>query len=189
MKNAILIHGTSSKEEYYDGKYPSASNSHWFPWLSKQLIIRDIPTVSVEVPNSYAPDYELWKQEFERFDIGDETILVGHSNGGGFLVRWLSENPDTNVDKVILVAPWLDPDNEKQNKFFDFNIDSKLPSRTKGAVIFNSDDDMDSVLKSVEMLIEQIPNIEYREFHNYGHFTLGSMGGAEFPELLKELTS
>lgn len=91
-RNAILVHGTCNKEEYYSEKYPTPSNSHWFPWLSKQLIILDIPTVAVEIPDSYMPDYSVWKREFERFNINSETILIGHSCGGGFLVRWLSEN-------------------------------------------------------------------------------------------------
>jgi len=84
MKNAILLHGTPSKEEYYSLEYPSASNAHWFPWLQKQLLIKDIPAVTIEMPSSYLPDYSLWQTEFERFDITPETILVGHSCGGGF---------------------------------------------------------------------------------------------------------
>ena len=91
-QNAILIHGTCNKVEYYSDEYPTLSNSHWFPWLSKQLLISDIPTVALEIPNAYMPNYTTWKKEFERFDIDSETILVGHSCGGGFLVRWLSEN-------------------------------------------------------------------------------------------------
>jgi hypothetical protein len=42
MKNAILIHGWADKHEFYDPKYPTASNSHWFPWITKQLMINDI---------------------------------------------------------------------------------------------------------------------------------------------------
>ena len=106
MKNAILVHGWVGKQEYYDERYPTASNSHWFPWLTKQLMIRDIHTVAVEMPNGFYPQYEVWKREFERFDITPETLLVGHSCGGGFLVRWLSET-DQKVGRVVLVAPWI----------------------------------------------------------------------------------
>lgn len=59
MKNAILIHGWASKQEFYNPLCPTASNSHWFPWLSKQLMIRDIHTVAVEMPNGYYPDVKL----------------------------------------------------------------------------------------------------------------------------------
>ena len=117
MKTAILLHGSCDKEEYYSDEYPSLSNSHWFPWLQKQLLIRDIPTQTPELPGAYEPVYEEWKKEFERHDITENTILVGHSCGGGFLVRWLSEN-NIKVDTVVLVAPWIDPENKRTSSFF-----------------------------------------------------------------------
>jgi len=187
MKNAILLHGTPSKEEYYSLEYPSASNAHWFPWLQKQLLIKDIPAVTIEMPSSYLPDYSLWQTEFERFDITPETILVGHSCGGGFLVRWLSEHPEIQVGKVVLVAPWLDPNNEKENDFFDFVIDSDFPIRTKGVVIFNSEDDASDVQTSVKEIMGETDEVILREFREYGHFCLGDLGTDAFPELLEEI--
>ncbi len=189
-KNAILIHGTCSEDEYYSDKYPTLSNSHWLPWLSKQLMTLDIPTVALEIPNAYMPDYVIWKREFERFDIGPETILVGHSCGGGFLVRWLSES-DVKVGKVILVAPWLDPENSKgnNNDFFDFEMQKDLVSKTKGVTLFVSKDDDDDIQVSVDKILNNIDNIEKIEFDKHGHFTLHDMGTEEFPELLRETTS
>ena len=187
MKNAILLHGTPSKEEYYSLEHPSLSNAHWFPWLQKQLILKDIPTATPDMPHAYLPDYNVWQTEFERFDITPETILVGHSCGGGFLVRWLSEHPEVQVGKVVLVAPWLDPDNEKENDFFDFVIDPDFPARTQGVTIFNSDDDMNAVHVSVKEIIEEAEDIELNEFQDYGHFCLGDLGGEAFPDLLEEI--
>lgn len=184
MKNAIILHGTSDKEEYYSDKYPSASNFHWLPWLQKQLLIKDIHAVTPEMPHGYAPDYDVWKKEFERYEITPETILVGHSCGGGFIVRYLSENKDMTVGNVILVAPWLDPDKVKQNDFFEFKIDKDLATRTKNITIFHSDNDMDSVQRSVQMIRHEIENIDYREFHNKGHFCLSDLRTDAFPELL-----
>ncbi len=191
MKNAIIIHGTSDKEEYYSPDYPSASNSHWLPWLQKQLIIRDIPAVVIEVPNSYMPDYAVWKRELERFDITPETILIGHSCGGGFLVRWLSENKNVTVGKVVLVAPWLDPEKSKgkDNDFFNFTMDEKLVSRTAGVTIFNSDNDDSSIHVSVEKILGSIPDIKLVDFHSYGHFCFSDMQTVEFPQLLEEAIS
>ena len=119
---------------------PTLSNSHWFPWLSKQLLISDIPTVALEIPNAYMPNYTTWKKEFERFDIDSETILVGHSCGGGFLVRWLSEN-DVKVGKVVLVAPWLDPEKRRgaDNDFFKFEMDKRMGRDCKGALMISEE--------------------------------------------------
>ena len=189
MKNAIILHGTSDKEEYYSPDYPSASNFHWLPWLQKQLLMKDIPTATPEMPHGYMPDYTVWKREFERFDITPETILVGHSCGGGFLVRWLSENPEQQVGKVVLVAPWLDPNKTKgaDNDFFDFTIDTELANRTAGVTIFNSDDDMEAIHTSVKKITDTVTNIKLVEFTGKGHFCLGDLGTEEFPELLEEV--
>jgi predicted alpha/beta hydrolase family esterase len=187
MKTAILLHGKPSQEEYYSPDVPSLSNSHWFPWLQKQLLIHDIATQTPEIPNSWDPHYPTWSAELERYDITPETILVGHSCGGGFLVRWLSEHPEVRVGKVVLVAPWLDPDREDTTDFFDFTIDPTLADRTSGLTIFNSDNDYASIHKTVQILRDAIPDIAYREFHRYGHFTLTAMKTEPFPELRDEL--
>jgi predicted alpha/beta hydrolase family esterase len=189
MKNAILVPGRPDKEEYYDPKFPTNSNNHWFPWLSKQLQIRDIFAVAIEVPEPYKPRYEVWKKEFEKFDITPETVLVGHSCGGGFLVRWLSENKGRKVGKVVLVAPWLNPENNPASDtadFFDFEIDFSLASRTNGITIFNSDNDQATIHNSVQIIRSKINGVDYNEFHNYGHFCIEDMKTVEFPELLDE---
>ena len=188
MKRAILIHGWPSKDEFYSPVYPTASNSHWFPWLTKQLMINDIHTVSLEMPNSYYPEYEVWKKELERFEVDEDTILVGHSCGAGFIVRWLSENK-TNVSKVFLVAPWIgiDPIDPFDSSFFDFTIDSRLASRTQELTIINSDNDMEQVQKAVEKLRSALSDLRYIELESKGHFTLSDLKTEEFPELLEEI--
>ena len=187
MKNAIIIHGRPDKEEYYDLKYPSCSNSHWLPWLQKELLVHEISAHTPEIPHAFDPDYNVWKKELERYEITSETILVGHSCGGGFLVRWLSEHKDKTVGKVVLVAPWLDPDRESTTDFFDFEIDPTLPQRTASFTIFHSDNDYESIIKTVKILQNKIDGISFQEFHKYGHFTFEAMKTIEFPELLKTL--
>ena len=187
MKNAIIVHGMPGKEEYYSPEFPSASNFNWIPWLQKQLIIKDIKTDTPEMPYAYSPDYPIWKTEFERFGITPETILVGHSCGGGFIVRWLSENKNTQVGKVVLVAPWIDPEGKLDTGFFNFNIDPNVASRTRELVIFNSNDDAHDIQKSVSKLKSVIKNVKYIEFDKYGHFCQSDLGTDAFPELLEEI--
>jgi uncharacterized protein len=187
MQTAIIVPGRPDKEEYYDPQNPSNSNSHWYPWLSKQLMMRDIFTVALEIPRPWQPRYDVWKKELERFDIDKNTALIGHSCGGGFLVRWLSENKNRSVGKVVLVAPWMNPANNPVSDtadFFDFTIDPGLAARTQGVTICNSDNDMGSVQRSVKIIREQVKNVAYKEFH-HGHFTLEDMGVEAFPELLE----
>lgn len=188
MNNAILIHGMPSKEEYYSNEYPTMSNSHWFPWISKELQIRDIFTVAVEIPNSYAPEYGVWKREFERFDIDETTILIGHSCGGGFLVRYFSEHPHLRVRHIILVAPWINPTKEERaGNFFDFIIRKGIIDQASKFTIIASDNDYDTITKSVDILRNELPGVQYIELKGKQHFTYNDLGTEEFPELLEEI--
>ena len=67
MKNAIILHGGPSKQEYYDPNTPSMSNSHWIPWLQAQLLKRDIFAITPEIPKSFDRNWSVWKKEVERF--------------------------------------------------------------------------------------------------------------------------
>lgn len=193
MKNAIIVPGRPDKEEYYDPKVPTNCTAHWYPWLAKQLQINDVFAVVIDPPKPYSPRYDVWKKEFEKFDLTSETVLVGHSCGGGFLVRWLSENNDKQVGKVVLVAPWINPENNAVSDtadFFDFEIDPDLANRTAGVTIFNSDNDMDTIHKSVQIIRDAVKDVEYKEFQNHGHFCLGdvpefNMPSSEFPMLVE----
>lgn len=186
MKNAIILHGMPSEEEYASGEGREPSKMHWLPWLKEELEKRGREVFTPEFPKPYAPVYADWKKVFESLPLNEETILVGHSCGAGFLVRWLSENK-RKVGRVDLVGPWLDPTHELKDNFFDFTIDSKLEERTDGMVIFVSLDDGQEVLDSVARLRKHIPGIEVKEFHHRGHFTLEDMGTRAFPELLEQL--
>lgn len=190
MKNAIILHGSPTKKEYYDPEAPSMSNAHWIPWLQGQLLKRDIPTATPEVPWNFDRNWKVWLKEVKRYDLGPETILVGHSTGAGFWIKYLSINKNLKVDKVILVAPWLDPDREHTKNFFDdFEIDPIFPSRTRGVTIFNSDNDQESVLKTVRIVREKVKDIKYKEFHNYGHFCYNDLKTDRFPELLEDVVA
>lgn len=184
MKTAIIVHGAPGREEYFDPDCPSASNHHWIPWLQKQLLIRGYAAHTPEIPNCHEPHYPVWKREFERFDIGRKTILVGHSCGGGFITRWLSQNRDVRVGKVVLVAPWIDPWRVRTSDFFDFEIDPDLASRTDGFAIFNSDNDAEDIQQSAYIIRDSVRNSYFVEFHNYGHFCMDDMQSDQFPELL-----
>jgi predicted alpha/beta hydrolase family esterase len=135
------------------------------------------------MPTPFSPRYGEWKAEFERQAVDEDTILVGHSCGAGFLVRWLSES-DTVVKKLVLVAPWLDPEHE-EGDLFDFAINTALEMRTKSGidVLYSTNDD-DQVQSTLDLLRKHLPTSRYHEFVDYGHFCLRDMGTREFPELL-----
>ena len=186
MKKAILLHGKPSKEEYYDSQYQALSNEHWFAWLQHQLLLKDILTQAPEMPTPYKPTYEMWLKTFEQFTIDIETILIGHSCGGGFLLKWLSL-ASQKIDKLVLVAPWIDPDNiEMDDKtFFDFEIPDDLAKKADEVHVLYSTDDAADILKTVEIIKQKVPAASFHKFENKGHFTFGDMQSREFPELLE----
>ncbi len=184
MKTAIILPGMPSKEEYYDPTSVAQSNKHWIPWVQRQLIIKDILAQTPEWPKPYEPEYEAWFELFNQFTVDENTVLIGHSAGAGFLVRWLSENK-VKVGKVILVAPWIDPDKVLSNGMFEFEIDPELAVRTKGVIIFLDRADDNSMVESADTLRETIKSSQLIELPNHGHFTQNGMGTDKFPELVE----
>lgn len=188
MKTAIIIHWMPDEDQFFNPINESSSNNHWLPRLQKQLLINGIFTQAPEMPTPYLPNYDLWKKEFERFDINENTILVWHSCGAGFIIRWLSEN-NIKVNKVALVAPWLNLDNEENINFFDFKLNKDFISRAKDLLVFSSKTDMDCIVKTVNYLKNEIEEIKIKEFEDMWHFCFEDMWTKEFPELLDYLLS
>ncbi len=185
MKTAIILHGMPSREEYYNAKRPASSNCHWLPWIQKQFLLKDVLAQTPEMPNPYNPEYKEWKEMFERFTLNEETVLIGHSCGAGFILRYLTEN-NIQFGKVVLVAPWIDIEKSLDTGMFDFELDENLFKKTKSLVVFSSRNDMKSVQDSVEVIKNKLKNIKIVEFENKGHFCFKDLGTDEFPELLKE---
>ena len=188
MEQVILIHGLPDKEEVLGDVWPSPSNAHWLPWIQKQLAKEDLLSQSLEMPHSYNPIYTDHCAVLSQMSISKETILVGHSCGGGFLVRYFSEHKELLPAKIILVAPWIDLEGylkelDPNSNFFDFEIDPSLAIRTELHCIYSTDDDKD-ILESIKKLQETIPRMVVHKFENKGHFIDSSLGTKEFPELL-----
>lgn len=187
MKTAIILHGMPDKENYFDPKADSQSNCHWLPWLQQQLNVNGVLSQTPEMPEPYDPNYEKWKDVFKQFHIDEDTTLVGHSCGAGFIVKYLSDN-NIKVGKVALVAPWINSQREDDVTIFDnLQIDENLINKTTGITIFSSSNDDEAIKNSIDVLKNTIKGIKVLEFENYGHFCLGDMKTREFPELLNEI--
>lgn len=186
MNQVILIHGRPDKEEYFDEAMPKPYEAHWFPWLKSELEARGVETFIPVLPRPYEPDYEEWKKVFETYTLTPETILVGHSRGGGFLLRYLSENK-ISVARLIMVAPSILPNPGVVTGFSEYEIDKSIGERIPKIVLMYSQDDEEGILKSVEKIKQNLPKITYLEFSDKGHFTEEDLGTKAFPELLEEI--
>ncbi len=184
MKTAIILHGMTDRHDY--DANPMQAQQHWIPWLEEQLEAKGIAVDALELPKPYEPIYEEWKQVFEQFHIDSETVLIGHSGGAGFLVRWLSENT-IKAGKLILVAPWMDPNHTLPSGFFDCSIDPSIAERADGIHIFISQDDEQEMHTTVKNIQAAIPNLVLHTFSDRGHFTKEDMETTAFPELLEAI--
>lgn len=183
-----MIHGLPDKEEVLANVLPSPSNSHWFPWVQKQLTMRDMLCQTLEMPRSYDPIYQQHERVLNQMEISNETILVGHSCGGGFLLRYFSEHKELDPKRIILVAPWLDLEGylkelDPQSDYFNFSIDRNLANKTELVCMYSTDDDK-GIIDSVNMIEQEIPDTKMIMFNDKGHFTESSLKSKEFPELL-----
>jgi len=180
--NCIIVHGCPSSPVPSD-EYAG----HWMPWLKEELIKNGIGTQIALMPKPWAPDYSEFKKAIADYEINEETILIGHSCGCAFLVRWLGE-AKIKVKKLILVAPWKSiPENDKfRESFYNYQINSEVKTLVNEIVMFTSntesEDGKESLQEYQKFLGGKIISIE-----NMGHFTFEDMGKRELPELLSEV--
>lgn len=187
--NCIVIHGCPSNAERAMNFKTRTYDKHWIPWIRKKLSQRRIKTEVPLMPSPWQPDYSAFKEEFEKYSVSENTILIGHSCGCAFLVRWLGKSKQ-KINKLILVAPWKIPDkNDKFRKaFYEYPIDSMIKSRVKEIVMFTADDEEEDGKKSLKIFHDALGG-KIVKLKGRGHYTMGDMGTEEFPELLKEVIS
>lgn len=183
-KNCIIIHGCPSNAKKVMNPATRTYDKHWIPWLKKNLVAAGIATETPLMPDPWEPSYQKFKTEFEKYKVGENTILVGHSCGSAFLVRWLGESK-RKIFKVVLVAPWKIPDenDELRKEFYNYPIDEEIKSRVGAIVMFTADDEEDDGKESLKIFHNALGG-EVIELKSHGHYTLGDMGTEEFPELL-----
>ena len=183
MANAVICHGVKFKEDFDKMEIPFCA-SYWFPWLQQKLILSGVPTQVPSFTNSWLParSYALDVDILSRQHIDDETILIGHSCGGGLLVKYLSENPHIKIGHLILVAPWIDAAHVFPQYFNNFEPDPDLINRVGTMDLFYSDDDHfgDMILSGCKKLQEIYPSMRVHRFADRSHFS-GNM--RKFPEI------
>lgn len=162
--------------EYYPGNF-----EHWLQFRIEKD--HDIITQIPKFPHAHVAlmKYEEWEKIMDFQDINADTVLIGHSAGGGFVLKYLAKHPELKIRQSILVAPWIDTLNEQPFGFYkDFDLNDDIVNQTKyGIDMLVSNDDMNDIKLSTDKIEQNIPNIRVHKFENRGHFIF-----PEFPELL-----
>ena len=185
--NCIVIHGCPPNMQEMINLKTGTYDKHWILWIKKELSSRSIKIEIPIMPHPWNPDYNAFKKEFEKYEVLENTILIGHSCGCAFLVRWLGES-NKKIRKLILVAPWKipDKDNKLESAFYEYPIDKTIKSRVKEIVIFTADNEEKDGKKSLKIFYNAFGG-KVIELKGRGHYVVDHMGTEEFPELLKEI--
>ncbi len=143
------------------------------------------------MPNSQNAKYGEWKIWFERYFeyLHDEVILVGWSQGGYFLAKYLTENelPVTIKALFLLAAPFEKTDFEGEDGGdFAFNTErvGELAKKVGKIVIFHSKDDFLVPYEHALKYKSALSEAELVTFEDKNHFLI-----EQFPELLQHIGS
>lgn len=141
------------------------------------------------MPNSQNAKYEEWKIWFERhFEyLHEGVILLGWSQGGYFLVKYLLENKiPVTVKALFLGAAPFEPDDFEGEDGGDFAFDTtrvgELRNVSKNIVIMHSKDDFVVPYEHALKYKAVLPEAELVTFEDKNHFLI-----EEFPELIEKI--
>ena len=192
-KQIIVIHGGGvfvSYREYINflkkSKVSLDRKSDWKESLEKKLG-KGFKVILPRMPNRNNARYLEWKIWFENFFpfLGKNVVLVGHSLGGIFLTRYLSENkfPKRILTTILVAASYDNRKSETLSSGFVLKKDlSKLQKQSKKLIFFHSRDDKQVPFSSFEEYKKSLPKATFIEFKRRGHFNQSS-----FPEIVREI--
>ncbi len=195
-KQIVAIHGGDSfdtHEEYVSFlKSFEIDNLEYFIRDNWKATLQEKLGDSFEVilprmPNPFDARYAEWKIWFDKLVpfLSDGVTLIGHSLGGIFLAKYLSENkfPKTITATILVSAPF--DDEEDEESLVDFVLPPSLELfASQGGKIFlyQSKDDTSVPPIECEKYKKALPNARVMMFEDKGHFTQ-----EEFPELVESI--
>lgn len=193
-QQVVVIHGgeayTSYKQYITDLKdkpyFTSSYNRGWKANLQRDLGSR-YEVIMPRMPSPQNAKYREWKIWFEKviITLREDVILVGHSLGGIFLVKYLLENRfPVRVRGLFLVAA---PFSISSSPIGDFHLSDRLLGVIKNGgekfLYYSSDDFIVPVVDGYKYL-DRLPFAKLRLFKRKGHFLQEG-----FPQLVKDIKS
>lgn len=159
----------------------------WKSSLGEQLGA-EYEIIAPRFPNSLNAKYAEWKIWFEKYVpfLRDDVIFIGHSLGGIFLAKYLSEeNYPKRIRATLLVAaPYNTP---TDHPLADFNLTAPMAKlEEQGGIVFlyQSEDDSIVPFSNLERYQAELPNATVRIFTDRGHFN-----AEEFLEIVEDIKS
>ena len=199
-QQVFYIHGATSFGEYQDFlehlrtkelRSPHGIKSEFWPSRLREELGAEFEVFTPSMPNSDNAKYEEWKIWFERhFEyLRDGVILVGWSQGGYFLAKYLTEETlPLKAKALYLIAAPCEPDDFGAEDGGDFSFEtSKLPQimeQIPQITLMHSEDDFVVPYEHARKYKKLLPKAELVTFTDRNHFLQ-----PEFPELMGRLRS
>lgn len=185
--NVIIVHGGPLTET--PEKPHHLHELYWQPWVKTELEKHNVRCDIPVMPNPWLPRYSEWKETFEKYELSEQSILVGHSRGAAFLIRWLGETRRT-AKKLILVAPNLRSESENPIvcEFYNYSITPSIKLQVTERLVFTSENDDLENMESAKILKEEL-NCDVINLPGHGHYITQDMETDEFPELVNCILS
>lgn len=125
------------------------------------------------MPNEENPEDDPWMAQIskELARVAGNVILVGHSAGGGTLLKYLlKENISKPVSGIFLIAiPYWEPEDEEGEEYtLRAGFAAKLPKDVP-IYLYQSRDDEWVPFAHLERYAEKIPQAMIRRFDGRGH--------------------
>ena len=156
----------------------------WTETLSEKLG-KKFEVFLPKMPNPANARYKEWRIWFEKIIdlLNSDLILIGHSLGGIFLAKYLSENIISKKIKatILIAAPFDDANSEES--LTDFVLPSSLSKfSAQGGKIYllQSKDDKVVPFNQVKKYKKALPKAITKIFTNREHFNQKT-----FPEIIK----
>ncbi|MAF20074.1 MAG: hypothetical protein CMI55_00120 [Parcubacteria group bacterium] len=194
-KQVVMIHGGTTFKTYKDYMVflkslkidlEKSKKKGWNASLQDKLG-KNFEVLFLKMPNAINAKYDEWKILFNKVAplLRNNVILIGHSLGGVFLAKYLSENKfPKKILASILIAPPYDEEYTEE-PLTDFVISNNLEKfKKQGGKIFiyYSEDDPVVPYADFEKYQKALPDAILRIFKNKGHFNQPT-----FPELVGEI--
>lgn len=181
--NIVCCHGVMGPDENWKTRIYNPTKG-WKDWLQFMIELEhDVIMQRPYFPHAHAllMKYDEWEKVMDKQDINEDTVLIGHSAGGGFVLKYLSMHPELKVRQVILVAPWIDVEKFQPFDFYKgLELNNDIVAQSKqGIDLMISDGDMPHIISSFDKITKNIPDIHVHKFTGRGHFT-----GDELPEIM-----
>ena len=173
--NAIFCHGVLPPDMDWNNQDYN-SNKSWKDWLQFMLEVKhDIVMQIPKFPHAHVflMKYQEWAEIMDKQKIDSDTILIGHSAGAGFILKYMALHPELKVKQILLVAPWMDTGYVNPFGFYkDFDMKNISNQTTDGIDLLISDNDSAEMGKSRDKIIADIPTIRKHILQGYGHFVV-----------------